>query len=239
MKNEEPFGGKVMVFSGDHCQILPIRKDATRAETIAACFKSSPLWEHLRQKICVFGRPTPNPASAAELAEFSEFLLQIGEDRYPVNQDISENDICIPRDMCVFPEPREAVPIVEEHRDDDNDMETPPNFNLLPDIEPLAGDSDEIEEDRRARNINALVDAVYPGVDGDNLPDKYFVERAILAPTNTSVRRINNMISERITGDTKEYLSIDSLEGVADPNMFELEFLNLLNFSGTPPIKSF
>ncbi|POM60415.1 Helitron helicase-like protein [Phytophthora palmivora] len=43
------------------------------------------------------------------------------------------------------------------------------------------------------------------------------------------------MVSERLSGETKEYLSVDSLEGVADPNMFEPEFLNSLNFSGIPP----
>ncbi|OWZ08698.1 Helitron helicase [Phytophthora megakarya] len=117
-------------------------------------------------------RTAPDPASAAELAEFSEFLLQIGEGRYPVNSDISENDICLP---------------------------------------------------------------LYPGVGDDNLQDEYFVDRAILAPTNASVRRINEMVAERLTGETKEYLSVDSLEGVADPNMFEQEFLNSLNFSGIPP----
>ncbi|OWY99281.1 Helitron helicase [Phytophthora megakarya] len=37
MKNEsEPSGGKVIVFSGDHRQILPVLKAATRVETIAA-----------------------------------------------------------------------------------------------------------------------------------------------------------------------------------------------------------
>ncbi|POM57596.1 Helitron helicase-like protein [Phytophthora palmivora] len=43
MKNElVPFGGKVMVFSGDHRQILPVLKDATRAETLEACASSLP-----------------------------------------------------------------------------------------------------------------------------------------------------------------------------------------------------
>ncbi|OWZ00076.1 LOW QUALITY PROTEIN: Helitron helicase [Phytophthora megakarya] len=37
----EPSGGKFIVFSGDHRQILPILKDATRAETKTACFKRS------------------------------------------------------------------------------------------------------------------------------------------------------------------------------------------------------
>ncbi|OWY99189.1 Helitron helicase [Phytophthora megakarya] len=50
MKNEsEPFGGKVIVFSGYHRQILPVLKDATGSETKTACFKSSDLGENLRQ----------------------------------------------------------------------------------------------------------------------------------------------------------------------------------------------
>ncbi|OWZ20553.1 Helitron helicase [Phytophthora megakarya] len=85
------------------------------------------------------------------------------------------------------------------------------------------------------RNVNALIDAVYPGVGDDNLQDEYFVDRAILAPTDASVRRINEMVAERLTGDTKEYLSVERLERVADPNMFEQEFLKSLNFSGIPP----
>ncbi|OWY93439.1 Helitron helicase [Phytophthora megakarya] len=73
MKNEsEP---------GDHRQILPVLKDATRAETIAAYFESSDL--------------------AADLTKFSEFMLQIGEGRFPVNEDIGEGDICLPHDMYV------------------------------------------------------------------------------------------------------------------------------------------
>ncbi|OWZ22794.1 Helitron helicase [Phytophthora megakarya] len=43
------------------------------------------------------------------------------------------------------------------------------------------------------------------------------------------------MVAERLTGERKEYLSVDSVEGVADPNIFEQEFLNSLNFSGILP----
>ncbi|POM63042.1 Helitron helicase-like protein [Phytophthora palmivora] len=196
MKNElEPFGGKVMVFSGDHRQILPVLKDATRAETLEACFKSSPLWSHLRQV-----RPTenkrvqtaPDPASAAELAEFSDFLLQIGEGRYPVKLVRTTYGF---HATCARADDRWDD---KETKENEN-MEAPPNFNLLPPTEHLL-----IEV--RKQNVNALIDAVYPGGGDDNLPDEYFVERAILAPTN-----------------------------VADPNMFEPEFLISLNFSGIPP----
>ncbi|OWY99995.1 Helitron helicase [Phytophthora megakarya] len=85
MKNDlEPFGGKVMVFSGDLRQILPVLTDATRAETLEACFKSSPQWNDLKK-----ARLTENIRG-----------------RYPVNSDISENDICLPRDMCIISEER-------------------------------------------------------------------------------------------------------------------------------------
>ncbi|POM79144.1 Helitron helicase-like protein [Phytophthora palmivora] len=178
----------------------------------------------------------PDPASAAELAEFYDFLLQIGEGRYPVNSDISENDICLPRAMCIIPGTRADDRWDDEETKENENMEAPPNFNLLPPTETLSDRSvHDLDEERRKRNVNDLIDAVYPGVGDDNPPDEYFVERAILAPTNASVRRINDMVSERRSGETKEYLSVDSLEGVADPNMFEPEFLNSLNFSVIPP----
>ncbi|OWZ18702.1 Helitron helicase [Phytophthora megakarya] len=203
IKNDlEPFGGKVMVFSGDHRQILPVLKDATRAETWEACFKSSPLWNILMKVRLTENtrvRTAPDPASAAELAEFSGFLLQIGEGRYPERGHYGWDD--------------------EEHKESE-DIEASPNFNLLPVTElPLEEGNTNPDDDRRERNVNPLIDAVYPGVGDDNLPDEYFVDRAILAPTNASVRRINEMVAERLTGETKEYLSVDSLEGVADPNM--------------------
>ncbi|OWZ09159.1 Helitron helicase [Phytophthora megakarya] len=208
----------------------------------------------------------PDPGSATDLAVLSEFLLQIGEGRYPEKEDIGEGDICLPHDMCVFPEPLEVPPVPNEPRDEDADRvsdsseddetEPFPNFKLLPSVDDhnsrdldllvhdAAPDSDNVppevddtDDDRRTRNVNALIDAVYPGINADDLPNEYFVERAILAPTNASVRRINEMVAARLTGETKEYLSTDSLEGVADSNLFEQEFLNSLNFSGIPPHK--
>ncbi|OWY96829.1 Helitron helicase [Phytophthora megakarya] len=104
-KDREPFGGKAIVFSGDHRQILPVLKDATRAtETLKAFLKASPLWRHLKQVRHFENmrvRTAPDPDDAAELAEFAEVLLQIGEGRFPVNH---EGDICLLRDICVFPE---------------------------------------------------------------------------------------------------------------------------------------
>ncbi|POM61708.1 Helitron helicase-like protein [Phytophthora palmivora] len=209
----EPFGGKVIVFSGDHRQILSILKNTTGAETVKACFEASPLWGHLRQvhltdNMCII--TAPDPDNAVELAEFSDFFLQIGE-----------------------------VPTSDDDYSSDGNAEVEfPNFSLLPRSSGShRRDLIEPEEDRRLRNAHALIDAVWPGIGDNDLPDPYFVDRAILAQINTSVRRINEMVAERLPGETKEYLSNDCLEGPGDESLFEPDFLNSLNFSGMPPHK--
>ncbi|KUF97757.1 hypothetical protein AM588_10011484 [Phytophthora nicotianae] len=175
-----------------------------------------------------------DPDNAAELAEFSEFLLQIGEGRYPVNRDIDDNDICIPQSMCVTPVSGGSSTSIQNSSGDDSAYEAP-NFNLLQPLDPEGErESDEPEDDQRTRSINALIGAIYPGVGDADLPNQYFVDRAILAPTNASVRRINEMIAERLSGETREYLSNDSLDGPGAQNLFETEVLNSLNFSGLP-----
>ncbi|POM77520.1 LOW QUALITY PROTEIN: Helitron helicase-like protein [Phytophthora palmivora] len=182
----EPFGGKVIVFSGDYRQILPALKNATRAETAKACFKASPLWGHLRQVHLTENmrvKTAPDPDGAAE---FSDFLLQIGEGRFPSNPDIGEGDICIPRDMCLVPN-RQVPTSDEDYSSDENAEVEIPNFSLLPqrrdlDHTSLLGP----EENRRLRTANVLIDAMYPEIGDDDLPDQYFVDRAILAPTNAN-----------------------------------------------------
>ncbi|KAG3182904.1 hypothetical protein C6341_g5720 [Phytophthora cactorum] len=76
--DDEPFGGKVFVLSGDFRQILPVVVKGTPAQTIDACLKSSTLWPkfqqlHLRENMRVMS--AQNESTATELAEFSEFLL--------------------------------------------------------------------------------------------------------------------------------------------------------------------
>ncbi|OWZ05883.1 Helitron helicase [Phytophthora megakarya] len=167
MKNDlEPSGGKVMVFSGDHRQIVPKVR----------------LTKNMRV------RAAPDQASVDELAEFSEFYFKLAR---VATQSIPTSA----RTTYAF------LVMGREERKESEDMEVPPNFNLLPatEVHFEVGETNP-EDDRRERNVNALIDAVYPGVGDDNLQDEYFVDRAILAPTNASVRRINEMIAERLTG---------------------------------------
>lgn len=43
MRNDVPFGGKLMVFSGDYRQTLPVVKKGTTAQIIEKCIVRSPL----------------------------------------------------------------------------------------------------------------------------------------------------------------------------------------------------
>ncbi|KAG2846381.1 hypothetical protein PC112_g1507 [Phytophthora cactorum] len=102
--DDEPFGGKVFVLSGDFRQILPVVVRGTPAQTIDACLKSSTLWPkfqqlHLRENMRVIS--SQNESTATELAEFSEFLLQVGEGRHETNPALGPNCIKIPKDMLI------------------------------------------------------------------------------------------------------------------------------------------
>jgi ATP-dependent DNA helicase PIF1 len=153
-------------------------------------------------------------------------LLSIGEGRHEVNED---GEVRLPDDMCIHDVPSTA-----------NEEADLPDFRLLrlddneDDTEGVSGGQTEDDATKEERNINALVDAVYPRVGSDDLPDENFAERGILAPTNRQVHRINEVVAQRLPGETREYLSTDTAEGI-DESLFETEFLNSLEFSGIPP----
>ena len=48
MGTDVPFGDKVLVFSGDFRQTLPIVKGASRAGIVSRCINQHPLWGHFQ-----------------------------------------------------------------------------------------------------------------------------------------------------------------------------------------------
>jgi len=126
--------------------------------TVDACLKKSTLWEHittlpLSENMRV--KTAPNSASAVELAEFSAFLLSIGEGRHEVNED---GEVRLSDDMCIHDVPLTA-----------NEEADFPDFRLLrlddneDDTEGVSGGQIEDDATKEERNINALVDAVSSG----------------------------------------------------------------------------
>ncbi|KAG2868807.1 hypothetical protein PC113_g683 [Phytophthora cactorum] len=212
--DDEPFGGKVFVLSGDFRQILPVVVRGTPAQTIDACPKSSTLWPksqqlHLRENMRVMS--AQNESTATELAEFSEFLLQVGEGRHEINSALGPNCIKIPKDMLVE-NPVEELSGVHEDED------------IRPGVIP--------------RGLTRMVDEMYTDINNPAIAnDEYFANRTILTTTNAVVQRINEAVAQRLEGVSQEYLSADSVEEDEEVNFFEQEVLHTVNINGIPPHK--
>ncbi len=80
------------VFAGDWRQILPVVRKGSRADVIDACFKSSPLWQHVTVKALTRNmRVAQN--TGTEYTAFSEYLLNIGEGKIPVDYSLGQHTI--------------------------------------------------------------------------------------------------------------------------------------------------
>ncbi|XP_048503051.1 uncharacterized protein LOC125498808 [Beta vulgaris subsp. vulgaris] len=86
--------------------------------------------------------------------------------------------------------------------------------------------------------ISSIVDNTYPSLTDHLWEAKYFQERAILAPTNEIVEKVNDHVLSTIPGDEKIYLSCDAVskdEGnLGAHDIYSTEFLNTIKCSGLP-----
>ncbi|XP_020266489.1 ATP-dependent DNA helicase RRM3-like [Asparagus officinalis] len=83
MDQDEPFGGKVIVFGGDFRQVLPVVPRSTRSQTIKESLVSSHLWSKMIKL-----QLSKNMRAKSDTT-FSEFLLRIGNGDEPtVTQDL-------------------------------------------------------------------------------------------------------------------------------------------------------
>jgi ATP-dependent DNA helicase PIF1 len=84
-----PFGGRVMVFSGDFRQVLPVIPKATRPQIVNQCVNRSGLWRHvnvirLRTNMRVEAANTSNDEQLARtLSTFARYPLNIGDGSVP------------------------------------------------------------------------------------------------------------------------------------------------------------
>ncbi|KAL7609638.1 uncharacterized protein LOC111912306 [Lactuca sativa] len=92
-------------------------------------------------------------------------------------------------------------------------------------------------------HIGSLIEFVYPSIlEGCNIPE-YFQERAILAPKNEVVGKINDRLLEFFPGDEVEYLSSDKLceyeffHDQFDASLYSPDVLNGLKVLGLPNYK--
>jgi hypothetical protein len=114
VKNPEaahiPFGGKVVVLGGDLRQILPVIEGGGKQEVISATIIRSRLWSHVEilsltqnmRLLCSID----NPNEQKEVAEFSKWILDVGEGKIPCTKKDGEDEaswITVPHDLLLFP----------------------------------------------------------------------------------------------------------------------------------------
>ena len=74
-----PFGGVVLLMSGDFAQNLPVVKRGGRARIVAATIKRSTLWTHVRQLRLIVNMRTRGAGDNDTTARFNAFLKGIGD----------------------------------------------------------------------------------------------------------------------------------------------------------------
>ncbi len=76
---------------------------------------------------------------------------------------------------------------------------------------------------------------VFPNIAHHYQEHKWLCERAILAPKNIAVNKINEQMLQQVPGDSKIYKSIDTVPDPAQSVNYPTEFLNSLEPPGVPP----
>jgi len=87
----------------------------------------------------------------------------------------------------------------------------------------------------RTASVNELIGVVYPDLRHYHGDRDYMVQRAILTPLNEDVDHVNSIISSLTGGESKSYLSADSVVDPSHADLYPTEFLNSLTPSGIPP----
>lgn len=84
-------------------------------------------------------------------------------------------------------------------------------------------------------NLSDLINNVFPNIKNNYHREEWLSERAILAPKNEDVNKINLQIQTQIPGKTVKYKSIDTISNNDQAVQYPVEFLNSLEPAGLPP----
>lgn len=92
-----PFGGKVVVFSGDFRQTLPVIPKGSKSDILEATIKYSPLWSSLKQLHLTENLRIRN---SKEKNSWQKWLLKVGNgEKLQDRSNLPENVIPIPEEM--------------------------------------------------------------------------------------------------------------------------------------------
>jgi hypothetical protein len=91
------FGNKIILFSGDFRQTLPIIRNATATEIIGNCLNQSSLFNNNFERFSLTQNMRLNPGEI----EFSKWLLDLGNGQLPRFKDRPKDSILLPRDVVL------------------------------------------------------------------------------------------------------------------------------------------
>lgn len=84
-------------------------------------------------------------------------------------------------------------------------------------------------------SLQDVINKVYPNILENFKKHDWLHERAILAPKNDEVNKINNQILSKLPGVATKYISIDTVTIEDQAVNYPVEFLNSLEPQGMPP----
>jgi ATP-dependent DNA helicase PIF1 len=92
----------------------------------------------------------------------------------------------------------------------------------------------KVPESVCVKNLNELMNSIYPNIEENYKDSDWLSERAILAPRNVEVNALNQSLLEKIPGNKKTYKSFDKVMIDTDASKYPIEFLNSLDPPGVP-----
>ena len=102
--NEQPFGGKIVVFAGDFRQVLPVVRHGERAKIVSIVVKRWPQWSDVNVLRLEANMRVQQLIGndAVEQAEFAEYLLRIGNGTQPTVRARNVDDyVQLSEESCV------------------------------------------------------------------------------------------------------------------------------------------
>ena len=161
LDDNRPFGGKVLVLTGDFRQTLSVVPGASRAGLVDSCITRSHLWSLFRvMKLSVNMRV--RASGDPELQRFDEWVLSLGDGTAPtMDTDLVEID----EDLCMKIESNTSTDVEVEYRSMKSFAEL-----VFPDIETNGKDSKWLEgrailapTNKKVDELNDLITDSFPG----------------------------------------------------------------------------
>ncbi|GBM04361.1 hypothetical protein AVEN_155190-1 [Araneus ventricosus] len=83
--------------------------------------------------------------------------------------------------------------------------------------------------------LQELIRHVFPDISNKYKDPHWLCERAVLAPKNENVNKINNVFLKKLPGNTSTYKSVNAVMDKEQAAYYPAECLNFLNPPGMPP----